>query len=153
MAYSKPDPDTYSELLVYQKLWHIQNHRHIQNHGIFWTGRILRTLSKIYDGVLWETANEFLQVIIIFAISPFHVHLVHEINMIFNAGLIFTPEVFILCKKVLEPGTLNFDMPPQSFAVILLHFWLSTFFYLRVRHNPYIIELIPLEFLVQIRCH
>ena len=44
--------------------------------------------------------------------------------MIFNTGLIFTPEVFTLCKKVSG-----------------LH------------HNRYIIELIPLEFLVQIRSH
>ena len=41
--------------------------------------------------------------------------------MIFNAGLFFTPEVFILCKKVIgagdeEPGTMNFVIPPQSFT-------------------------------------
>ena len=33
--------------------------------------------------------------------------LAHEINMIFNEGLIFTPEVFIQCKKVSEPGSMG----------------------------------------------
>ena len=41
--------------------------------------------------------------------------LLYEINTMnsFNTGLIFTPEVFILCKQVREsrgPGAVNFDI-------------------------------------------
>ena len=66
--------------LVYSESWHIENQRHIQNPGIsktlahsepdayseswtiqnpgiFRTGGILRTLSNIYDGALYKTAN------------------------------------------------------------------------------------------------
>ena len=96
--------------LAYSKLWYIQNagisktmaHAEpeiysefwaIENPGIFRTRGIPRTLSNIYDGVYWETVNLC------------SCTLVHEINMIFlNAGLIFTPDVFIQCKKVLGPG-------------------------------------------------
>ena len=55
---------------------------------------------------------------------------------------------------VKEPGTMNFDIPPQRFAVILLiTFDFQHFLTLELGHNPYILELIPLEFLVQIRRH
>ena len=43
--------------------------------------------------------------------------LVLEINMIFNAGLIFTPQVW---GPGLRTGTMNFHIPPQSLTVILL---------------------------------
>ena len=52
--------------------------------------------------------------------------------------------------RVEESGTVNFDIPRRSFTVILLitldfqHFLTQA-----LRNNLYIIELIPLEFLVQ----
>ena len=70
LAYSKPwdiqNPGIFKTTgilkpLVYPKLWHIQNQIHIQDPAIFRTAGILRTLSI------------FLKVIIIFAISAFHV--------------------------------------------------------------------------------
>ena len=64
-AYSEPCVAlAYSELWYIQnpgisKTLHIQNQRHIQNPEIFRTRSILRTLSNIYDGALWETANGY----------------------------------------------------------------------------------------------
>ena len=95
--------------LVYPKLWHI--HRHIQNPELF---RVLgysepEAYSKSSQTSTVELFGKQLTTIIIFAsYNYFHnfsfsCPLVHEINMIFNAGLIFTPEVFILCKKVWVP--------------------------------------------------
>ena len=37
----------------------------------------------------------------------------------FNYGQIFTPEVFILCKKIRGSDTLNFDVPEQRVLDIL----------------------------------
>ena len=45
---------------------------------------------------------------------------------------------------------MNFYIPLRSFTVILL---ITFDFQHFLRHNPYIIELIPLEFFVQIRRH
>ena len=50
---------------------------------------------------------------------------------------------------VKEPGTASFDIPLRRFKVILL----TTNFLSKVRHNPYIIELIPLEFPAETRHH
>ena len=56
--------------------------------------------------------------------------------------------------RVKKPGTVNFDIPPRSFTVIsLITFDFQHFLTEGLRHNPYIIELIPLEFLVQVRHH
>ena len=47
------------------------------------------------------------------------------------------------------PGIVNFDMSPRSFTVILLITFAFQHFLTKVLDgNPYIIELIPLEFLV-----
>ena len=47
------------------------------------------------------------------------------------------------------PGIVNFDMSPRSFTVILLTTFAFQHFLTKVLDgNPYIIELIPLEFLV-----
>ena len=50
-------------------------------------------------------------------------------------------------------GTMNFDIPPRSFTVILIlsAFDFQYFLTLALRHNPYIIEIILLEFLLRIR--
>ena len=49
---------------------------------------------------------------------------------------------------------MNFDVLPQSVPVILLiTFEFQHFLTQELRHNPHITELIPLEFLVQIRGH
>ena len=45
--------------LVHPKLWHIQNQKNVENPELFRIGDILRTLSSIYDGALWETANSY----------------------------------------------------------------------------------------------
>ena len=45
--------------LIYLESWHIYKQWNIQNTGIFRTGGILRTLSNIYIGKLWETANGY----------------------------------------------------------------------------------------------
>ena len=48
-------------------------------------------------------------------------------------------------------GTVNSDIPPPSFTVILIiTFVFQHFLTSALRRNPYIIELIPLEFLVQL---
>ena len=50
------------------------------------------------------------------------------------------------------PGTVNFDLPSRSLTVILLiTFNFQHFLTSALRHNPCIIELIPLVFLVQKR--
>ena len=88
--------------LVYAKLWHIPNHRHIQNPGLFRTGGILKTLLNI----MMEHFEKQLTAVIIFASYNyfqninFSCRLVHEINIIFNAGLIFIPEVFFSVKSI-----------------------------------------------------
>ena len=56
--------------------------------------------------------------------------------------------------RVKESATVNFDIPPRSFAVILLiTFDFQHFLTKGLYHNPYIIELISMEFLVQIKRH
>ena len=80
--------------LVCLEHWHIQKHRHIQN-------PVKHVIVKSY--------NYFCNII-------FSRSLLYEINIMnsFNAGLIFTPEVFIPCKKVWEPrgpGVVNFNIP------------------------------------------
>ena len=45
--------------LVYPKVWHIQNKRHIQKPELFRTESILGTLLNIYDGALWEIVNGY----------------------------------------------------------------------------------------------
>ena len=105
--------EVYSRItLVYPKLWHIQNQRHIQNHGLF------RTLgysepeaySEPCKTSTMEGFEKQLTDIIIFVSYDyfrnisFSCPLVHETNMVFNASLIFTPEFFILCQKVWVPG-------------------------------------------------
>ena len=74
--------------LVHPKLWYIQNQRHIQNPGlfrtrdIFRTRGILRTLSNIYHGMLWETANDynhFCKLYNYFCNTIFSIPLVHQI--------------------------------------------------------------------------
>ena len=53
-----------------------------------------------------------------------------------------------------EQGIVSFDIPPRSFRVILLiAFGFQHFLTEELSHNPHIIELIPLEFFVQIRRH
>ena len=52
------------------------------------------------------------------------------------------------------PGTMNFDIPSRSFTVILLIILdFQHFLPYALRYNPYIIELIPIEFLVETRRH
>ena len=73
----------------------------------------------------------------------------------FNARLILTPEVFMSMGAGIEgPGTVDFDILPRSLTVILLFtFGFQRFLTQEFRHNPYMIELISLEFLVQMRRH
>ena len=48
---------------------------------------------------------------------------------------------------------MNFDIPPQSLTVSLITFDFEHFLTEVLRQNPYIIELISLEFLVTIKRH
>ena len=81
--------------LAYPKLWYIKNQRLIQNPGL------VRTLgySEPCQTSTMERFEKHLTAIIMSRIT------IDEINMIFNAGLIFTLEVFILCKEVCVPRT------------------------------------------------
>ena len=84
--------------LIYLESWHIYKQWNIQNTGIFRTGGILRTLSNIYIGKLWETANGYNYFASCCYIRNirFSSALVHERKYdFFNVGLIFIPEVFI----------------------------------------------------------
>ena len=68
----------------------------------------------------------------------------HEINLIFfNEGPIFTPEVFIPCKKVWGArfnglGTMTLDIPHQSFTVERkIHLKRSSFFHMGSCNEPF----------------
>ena len=62
---------------------------------------------------MMEHFEKQLTAIIIFAMSAFISSSSGQFTWFFNTGLIFTPKVFIQCKNV------NFDVPSQSFTVIL----------------------------------
>ena len=54
--------------------------------------------------------------------------------------------------RVEAPATVNFNITPRSFTVILfITFDFQHFLTEALRHNPYMTELIPLQFLAQIR--
>ena len=101
--------------LVYLESWHIQNQRHIQNPGLSKTlahseswdiqknRGILRALSNICEEVLLETANSynyFCKLQLFSQYQPIMPSSSWNIYDFFDAGLIFTLEVFIQCKKV-----------------------------------------------------
>ena len=81
---------------------------------------------------------------------------VHELNMSFLMQSTFHSRSLYSVEKNMrpafeKPGTVNFDIPPPSFTVILIiTFVFQHFLTSALRRNPYIIELIPLEFLVQL---
>ena len=93
VAYSEPwyiqNPVLF-KILVYSDPWNIQNPvKHLR----------------------WSILRKYLTVIIIFAISAFHVLSLVKKCVFFNTYLIFTPEAFFQCKKVWGlrgPGALNF---------------------------------------------
>ena len=103
------DLQSYSEpclTLAYSEPWYIQNNqKHIQNPVKYLGWSILR---KQLTSII-ILANYFRKI-------SFLRSLLYEINIVIflNAGLIFTPEVFIVRKKVWEPtgpGVVNFDIP------------------------------------------
>ena len=80
--------------LAYAKPWYIQNPGMFRTRGIF---------NPI---IIFSNYNYFLNI-------NFPCSLLHEIYIMifFNTGLIFTPEVFILCKNVWgSRGLVNFDI-------------------------------------------
>ena len=101
--------------LVYLKLWHNQNQRHsesysVQNAGIFNTGGILRILS---NGALWETSNGYFH-----KLFPQYQLFMSSWN---KDEFSLQKSLFYVNKyggQVEELETVNFDIPPQSFAVI-----------------------------------
>ena len=126
LAYSKPE--------AYSEPWHIQNSDTFRTRDKFRNlcYSELEAYSEHCKTSMMKHFEKQLRAIITFTnyiyfcnIS-FSYLLVHEINMIFfNTGLIFTLEVLIQYKKVWRAmlrgrWTVNFDLPPQSFTVILL---------------------------------
>ena len=108
--------------LKYSEPWHIENQRYIQNPGIFrvlgyWEHRhiqnpdilrtwdIFRNLSNIYDVAFCKTScwcNYFWKSLLFWQYQFFIFCTFwnkYSIMNFCNAGLIFTPEVYILCKK------------------------------------------------------
>ena len=90
--------------LAYSKTWHIQNHMHIQNAGTF-RPAIFGALSGIYFRVFllkYLTTITFFTNYNFFGNISFSRSLFYKINTLsfFNIGLIFTPDVFILYRKV-----------------------------------------------------
>ena len=76
----------------------------------------------------------------------------------FSADLTFIPKVFIQCKKAWGLGSRVEDhefwfIPSKFYSDVTYYFWLSSFCNVALRHNPYIMKLVSLEFLVQIRRH
>ena len=142
MEYSKPES--------YWELWHIQCC------GTFRTTDIFRILLYKILGYLeqeaysepcrtlqWNTFENQLTAIIIFASYKYFCNIsfswpaAHEINLIFNTSLIFTPEVFIICQRVWGPRSRSWR--PWILIYLLdvlqfyrLYFWLFTFSKLRV---------------------
>ena len=113
----------HSEIEVYSEPWHIRNQKHIQNSDIFKT--LAYSEAETYSepeaySEPCETSKlkRFAKIVnsynyfhnVSFSRCP-----LYEINMnFFHTGLIFTPEVYILCKKVWAPrgaGEENFDIP------------------------------------------
>ena len=142
---------------LYSEPWHTQNHKDIQNICIFRT--VAYSETKAYSEPCQTSTMECFGKMVNgynhFRSFAFHVLYFNEINIMkfFNARLIFTPKVFILCKEVWEsrwPGAEGgvWYNPSKLYNNIVYYFWLSIFSILRIRHNPYRTELIPLEFLV-----
>ena len=119
-------PLVYSVPEAYSESWYIQNPDiirmlaylepcSIRNPGIF------RTLSSIYDGAF---SRKQLTAIIIFITSAVQVlyfmkksRELEQVRTFFNTGLIFIPEVFILCK-VRDREFMN-----REFIQINQHIW------------------------------
>ena len=92
--------------LLYSKPWHIQNPRHFQYPLKHLQWSILP--KQLMAIIIFESYNYFCNI-------SFSRSLLYEINIInfIKIGLIFTPKVFILCKKVWGLrglGALNFDI-------------------------------------------
>ena len=73
--------------------------------------------------------------------------LAHEINMIFNAGLIFTPEVFIPCKKIWKLGSRSwrpwimiYFLEISQYLLLLTFniFWTKSICNCPYKFNPYL---------------
>ena len=77
--------------LVYIEPWHIQNP------STFRTRSTSRTLLKIYDGVFCENSKR-LYLFLQYQLFTFST-LGNKYHGFFNTSLVFTLEVFILCKK------------------------------------------------------
>ena len=133
--------------MVYSESWHIQNQSHIQNSGIsktlvhsepetyseswaiqnpgiFRTGGILRTLSNFNASL------------------NFHLSLQKSLFYVKKyGGGVVEGRVIVHC-----------DIHPRSFtAILLITFDFQYFLTKELCHNSYIMELILLKFLVQIR--
>ena len=91
--------------LVHPKLWHIQNLRHTQNPELLKTLEYSQpeTYSKPRQTCTMEHLEKQLTAAIFFATSALS-SISPNKHDCFNAGLIFTPEVFIQYKKVWVPG-------------------------------------------------
>ena len=118
----------------------------------FKTGGIHRT---------WRALRNQVMAVIIFASynyfcnTSFSWPLGHEIIMIFLIQVLFSriqfKKVWGLALRGRGPWILIYLL--EVYSHVTYYFWLSTFSNLSVRHNPYLIELIPLEFRVQIWRH
>ena len=117
-AYSESCVTDIFRVLVYMELWHIQNQKHIQNRDIFrilvcsepWYIQnlgVFRTLaySEPYQISKIECFVKILKGYnyVHNTVSAFHVLYFRKKYDIFNTGLIFTPELFIWCKKSMGP--------------------------------------------------
>ena len=87
--------------LVYSEPWQIQNHRHMQSLGIFRTLAYsepwhLQNQRHIENFGIFRTLGCFVKIVNIF----------YEKNIMnsLNICVIFTPIVFIPCKKYGDPG-------------------------------------------------
>ena len=113
--------------------------------------RVLRILTNIYNGALWETANSYNSVRNI----SFSCLLVYEINDFFNTGLIFTPEVFIQYKNYEGGGWWGRGLWILKYIPEVLRWYYSLLLTFNIfLHKRYVIihtKSIPLEFLVQIK--
>ena len=116
--------------LAYSGLFYIKNPGIFKTRSIFRTRSMLKILSNLYDGALWETAHGYNYFPNIRFLCP----LLHKINVIFcNAGLIFTPEVFTQCTESGGQGWGARDhefwyISSKFYSDITYYFWLLTFF-------------------------
>ena len=131
-----PKTLTHSEPEAYSECWAIQNS------GIFKTVAILATLSNIYNGTLWKTANVYNYFCkFLFVTNNYYVFSQYRLFIsssswnkydFFIGGLIFTPEGFFNIKKYEGRGRGAWNrefwhISSKFYSNINYYFWLSTF--------------------------